>query len=54
MTDNLDLMEQGLENLNIAGNVGEIPPSFLLSFLKSMICNNSMQYLRNLIKNVTD
>jgi hypothetical protein len=34
MTENLDLMEQGLETLNIAGKFGEIPRSFLLSFLK--------------------
>jgi len=34
MTDNLDLVEQWLENLIIAGTVGEVPRSFLLSFLK--------------------
>jgi len=54
MKDNLDLIEQGLENLNIAGNVGEIPRSFFLSFLKWMICNNSIQYLRNFIEDMTD
>jgi len=54
MTDNLDLMEQGLENLNIAGKVCEMQRFFFVSFLKLMICNNSIQYLRNLIKNMTD
>ena len=32
MIDNLDLMEQGLENLNIAGNVCEIPRFFVVVF----------------------
>jgi hypothetical protein len=34
MKYSLYLLEEGLENSNIAGNVGEIPLSFLLSFSK--------------------
>jgi hypothetical protein len=34
MTDNLDRLEQRLENLNVAGNLGETSLSFLLSFFK--------------------
>jgi hypothetical protein len=34
MIDNLDLMEPGLENLNISGNVRERPRSFFVVVFK--------------------